>query len=144
VRGFVGMQCRNCERVNRACLCMRAREPTSTACMIRRMQARAYVDVGGSVGDDVGAGVGVYVGEGVGFGVVGVAVGEAVGIDVVGVSDGEGVGISVGEGVGKCVGLCVGACVGDGVRCVTYTSGSPSVYVMRVSQLMKSAQRLTG
>ena len=38
---------------------MRAREPT--ACMIRRMQAHAYVDVGGGVGDDVGEGVGVGV-----------------------------------------------------------------------------------
>ena len=38
---------------------MRARDPT--ACMIRRMQARAYVDVGDAVGVDVGAGVGVGV-----------------------------------------------------------------------------------
>ena len=55
---------------HRACLCVptspqRAREPT--ACMIWRMQARAYVDVGAGVGVNVGAGVGVSVGEGVGL-----------------------------------------------------------------------------
>ena len=75
---------------------------------------------------------------------VGVAVGEAVGIVVVGVSDGEGVGISVGEGVGEGVGISVGEGVGDGVRCVAYTCGSPSAYGVRVSQLTKRAQRLTG
>ena len=46
---------------------MRAREPTSTACMTWRMQARVYVDVGEGVGDDVGAGVGAAVGEAVGL-----------------------------------------------------------------------------
>ncbi len=45
-----------------------------TACMIRRMQARAYEGVGESVGLDVGAGVGV----------------------------GEGGSMSVGDGVGLC------------------------------------------
>ena len=40
-----------CKR-HRACLCMRAREPT--ACMIWRMQTRAYVDVGPGVGVVVG------------------------------------------------------------------------------------------
>jgi hypothetical protein len=59
VPGFAGMQCRDCKCVNRACLCMRAREPT--ACMIRRMHAREYVDVGAGVGVDVGEGVGVGV-----------------------------------------------------------------------------------
>ena len=44
---------------------MRAREPT--ACTVRRMQTRAYVDVGAGVGVDVGAGVGVSVGDGVGL-----------------------------------------------------------------------------
>ena len=68
--------------------CMRAREPR--ACMIWRMQTRAYIDVGAGVGVDVGAGVGVSVGEG-----VGVDVGAGVGVDV-----GAGVGVSVGAGVG--------------------------------------------
>ena len=58
---------------HRACLCMRAREPT--ACMIWRMQARAYVDVGAGVGVSVGEGVGVDVGAG-----VGVSVGAGVGL----------------------------------------------------------------
>ena len=58
---------------HRACLCMRAREPT--ACMIWRMQARAYVDVGAGVGVSVGERVGVDVGAG-----VGVSVGEGVGL----------------------------------------------------------------
>ena len=52
---------------------MRAREPT--ACMMRRMQPRAYEGVGESVGLDVGAGVGVGVGAG-----VGVSVGDGVGL----------------------------------------------------------------
>ena len=65
---------------HRACLCMRAREPT--ACMISRMQTRAYVDVGAGVGVSVGEGVGVDVGAGVG------------------VSGGAGVGVDVGAGVG--------------------------------------------
>ena len=58
---------------HRACLCMRAREPT--ACMIWRMQTRAYVDVGAGVGASVGEGVGVDVGAG-----VGVSVGAGVGL----------------------------------------------------------------
>ena len=66
---------------HRACLCMRAREPT--ACMIWRMQTRAYVDVGAGVGVSVGDGVGVDVGAG-----VGVSVGAGVGVDV-----GAGVGL---------------------------------------------------
>ena len=66
---------------HRACLCMRAREPT--ACMISRMQTRAYVDVGAGVGVSVGDGVGVDVGAG-----VGVSVGAGVGVDV-----GAGVGL---------------------------------------------------
>ena len=70
---------------HRACLRMRDREPT--ACMIWRMQTRAYVDVG--------AGVGVSVGDG-----VGVDVGAGVGVDV-----GAGVGDGVGDGVGAGVGL---------------------------------------
>ncbi len=73
---------------HRACLCMRARGPT--ACIIWRMQTRAYIDVGAGVGVDVGVGVGVSVGEG-----VGVDVGAGVGVDV-----GAGVGVSVGAGVG--------------------------------------------
>jgi hypothetical protein len=71
---------------HRACLRMRAREPTG--CMIWRMQTRAYVDVGAGVGVSVGDGVGVDVGAGVG---VGVGVGAGVG---------EGVGAGVGSGVG--------------------------------------------
>ncbi len=39
-----------------------------TACMMRRMQTRAYVDVATGVGVDIGAGVGVNVGAGVGVG----------------------------------------------------------------------------
>ena len=66
---------------HRACLCMRAREPT--ACMISRMQTRAYVHVGAGVGVSVGDGVGVDVGAG-----VGVSVGAGVGVDV-----GAGVGL---------------------------------------------------
>ena len=58
---------------HRARLCMRARQPT--ACMIWRMQTRAYVDVGAGVGVSVGEGVGVDVGAG-----VGVSVGEGVGL----------------------------------------------------------------
>ncbi len=81
---------------HRACLCMRAREPT--ACMISRMQTRAYVDVGAGVGVSVGDGVGVDVGAG-----VGVSVGAGVGVSV-----GEGVGVGVGAGVGVDVGAGVG------------------------------------
>ena len=66
---------------HRACLCMRAREPTP--CMISRMQTRAYVDVGAGVGVSVGDGVGVDVAAG-----VGVSVGAGVGVDV-----GAGVGL---------------------------------------------------
>ena len=79
-----------------ACLCMPARGPT--ACMIWRMQTRAYVDVGAGVGVSVGEGVGVDVGAG-----VGVSVGEGVGVDV-----GAGVGVDVGAGVGVDVGAGVG------------------------------------
>ena len=63
---------------HRACLRMRDREPT--ACMIWRMQTRAYVDVGAGVGVSVGDGVGVDVGEGVGEG-VGDGVGAGVGLN---------------------------------------------------------------
>ena len=77
---------------HRACLCMRARQPT--ACMIRRMQTRAYVDVGAGVGVSVGEGVAVDVGAGV-------AVGEAVGVDVVGkaVRNADKLGAEVGTAV---------------------------------------------
>ena len=91
-RGLSGCACAGARAVvcvrHRACLCMRARGPT--ACMMWRMQTRAYIDVGAGVGVDVGAGVGVSVGEG-----VGVDVGAGVGVDV-----GAGVGVSVGAGVG--------------------------------------------
>ena len=73
--------CRGHSVRHRACLCMRAREPT--AGMTSRMQTRPYVDVGAGVGVSVGEGVGVDVGAG-----VGVSVGAGVGADV-----GAGVGL---------------------------------------------------
>ena len=68
-----GGTCRGHSVRHRACLCMRAREPI--ACMIWRMQTRAYVDVGAGVGVSVGEGVGVDVGAG-----VAVSVGAGVGL----------------------------------------------------------------
>ena len=61
----------------RACVIVHACAREPTACMLWRMQTRAYVDVGAGVGVSVGEGVGVDVGAG-----VGVDVGAGVGVDV--------------------------------------------------------------